>query len=67
MLRLIIMCRYNGLGVPSARFPDLDYREAPGGRLHYQTQFGLRDEAELSSREAEAQASAIHPLTSGVR
>ena len=62
-----VMCRYNGLGVPAARFPDLDYREAPGGRLHYQTQFGLRDEEELSSREAEAQESAIRPLMSGVR
>ena len=61
------MCRYNGLGVPAARFPDLDYREAPGGRLYYQTQFGLRDE-ELSSREAEeAQESALYPITSGVR
>ena len=61
------LCRYNGLGVPSARFPDLDYREAPGGRLAYQTQFGLSSEAELSSREAEAQASAIHPLATNVR
>ena len=61
------MYRYNGLGIPSARFPDLDYREAPGGRLAYQTQFGISSEEELSSREAEAQASDLHPLAASVR